>query len=42
MQFFEKYFTINTNEWTTTVRYSLKIGFYVGIVLGFVLLGMVL
>lgn len=36
--FLERYFTINANDWTTTVRYCLKIGFYLGVLVGAVIL----
>ena len=38
MKFTERYFTINSNNWSTTVEYSLKIGFFVGLFAGLVIL----
>ncbi|SDB84058.1 hypothetical protein SAMN05421734_101380 [Pelagirhabdus alkalitolerans] len=38
MKFMEQYFTINSNRWSTTVKYSLTIGFIVGLFMGMVTL----
>lgn len=38
LDFFKKYFTISSQEWATTVRICLIIGFVVGLFIGLVVL----
>lgn len=36
--FFDEYFTIGTNNWPTTVKVSIMIGFIIGILWGAIIL----
>ena len=38
MKNLKKYFTIGTEEWKTTVKYSLRLGLTVGLFAGFAIL----